>query len=152
MEFVQKMKAAVSAVFALLSSWLGVLAVPAVIMVLLNLTDYFTGIYAAHCRGELVCSDRGLRGIAKKVCMWLLIGVGAGLDWLLQSTAQSAGIAFPLHFLVASMVALWLICNEILSVLENIDAIGVPLPPFLRRITLWLQAKAQEQAEAQEKK
>ena len=32
---------------------------------------------------------------------------------------------------MASLVAIWLIANEIISILENIGDIGVNVPPFL---------------------
>jgi phage-related holin len=35
---------------------------------------------------------------------------------------------------VASLVAVWLICNEIISILENISDIGVAMPPFLLKL------------------
>lgn len=59
-----------------LSAWLGILYVPALILFACNIIDYVTGICAAGYRKENVSSYRSFRGIAKKICMWLLIAVG----------------------------------------------------------------------------
>ena len=63
-----------------LSAWLGILYVPAMILFACNIIDYVTGICAAGYRKENVSSYRSFRGIAKKICMWLLIAVGAMLN------------------------------------------------------------------------
>lgn len=66
--------------------------------------------------------------------MWLLVAIGAMLDWLLSYAVGTAGISIGLNFVVASVAAVWLIANEIISILENIRDIGTPLPPFLMKI------------------
>ena len=82
MENIKTIKRAVTGFFALLSSWLGMLAAPMYILVLLNMADYATGFVAAPYRGEKRSSEVGFRGIAKKCCMWLLVALGGVLDWL----------------------------------------------------------------------
>ncbi|MFA9380483.1 MAG: phage holin family protein, partial [Acetanaerobacterium sp.] len=77
----------VSAAFAALSSFLGILAVPVYMLVLLNVTDYITGILAAKYRSEPVNSNKGFRGIVKKVCMLVIVAIGGAVDWLLMFTA-----------------------------------------------------------------
>lgn len=76
-----------------LSAWLGILYVPALILFACNIIDYVTGICAAGYRKENVSSYRSFRGIAKKICMWLLIAVGAMLDILLEYAAENVGIS-----------------------------------------------------------
>ena len=70
-------KAVFSAVFGFLTSLLGILALPVVLMVSCNVIDYITGLMASERRGQEITSYKGLRGIRKKVCMWLLVVVGA---------------------------------------------------------------------------
>jgi phage-related holin len=48
---------------------------------------------------------------------------------------------------VACFVALWLICNEIISILENIADIGVDLPPFLLKIVKNLKSQVESKAD-----
>lgn len=115
---------------ALLASWLGILYVPMLILIACNIIDYITGLCAAKYRSEAISSYKSFRGIAKKICMWLLVAIGAMLDWLLSYAVGTAGISIGLNFVVASVAAVWLIANEIISILENIRDIGTPLPPF----------------------
>lgn len=141
MDFLKTAKAVCVAAFGLLSSWLGVLAIPVYVLVACNIMDYITGLAAAHRRNQKVSSYVGVLGIAKKVCMWLLIAVGAVVDWLLLYCGASLGFEIHLPMLVASLVAVWLIINEIISILENIGDIGVPLPGFLTKIVQGLKSK-----------
>ena len=45
------------------------------------------------------------------------------------------------------MVAIWLICNEIISILENISDIGVNLPPFLKPLIKNIQEQVEDKTE-----
>jgi toxin secretion/phage lysis holin len=126
-----KFKALFTMFFSALAGWLGILAIPVLVLVVCNVIDYFTGLVAAKYRNEPVSSYKGFRGIAKKVCMWLLIAVGAMIDWLIIYAGTYIGITIPVTFIIACIVAIWLICNEIISILENMVDIGVKIPPFL---------------------
>lgn len=147
-----KVKAAFIAVFAALSAWLGVLAIPVFLLVAVNIIDYGTGLGAAKYRNQKISSYKGFRGIAKKVCMWLLVGVGAIIDCLITYAADQTGVTLHFGYAVASLVAVWLICNEIISILENISDIGVNLPPFLLKIVQNLKSQVESKAETLDKK
>ncbi len=145
-----KIKAAITLTAGTLSAWLGILAVPMGVLIGLNLSDYITGLMAAKYRGQTISSYKGFRGIAKKVCMWLLVGVGAVVDWLLLFAGETVGLTIRLKFAVASIVAIWLICNELISILENIQDIGVPLPPFLVKLIQKIKNEAESKGEDEE--
>ena len=142
--YLVEIKLFITALFAGLTAWLGALAFPVYILVLLNIIDYFTGLTAAPYRKEKRNSTKGFRGIAKKVCMWVLVGLGAILDWLLGYAAGTIGIVMPFNFLLGSAVAIWLICNEVISILENIGDIGVKVPGFLRTLIEWVQKSTED--------
>lgn len=129
-----KIKGLFTAFFSALSGWLGILAIPVLVLVICNIIDYGTGLAASKYRGQRINSYKGFRGIAKKICMWLLIAVGAMIDWLIIYAGHSIGITIPVNFLIACVVAVWLIANEIISILENMVDIGVSIPPFLMPI------------------
>ena len=147
MDFLKTAKAICVAAFGLLSSWLGVLAIPVYVLVGCNVMDYATGLAAAHRRGQKVSSYKGINGIAKKVCMWLLIAVGAVVDWLLLYGGDQLGVEMHLPMLVSSLTAVWLIVNEVISILENIGDTGVPLPGFLTKIVEGLKSKIESAEE-----
>lgn len=145
-----KMKATVIAVISALMSWLGILAVPVLLLVGCNIVDYYTGVRAAAYRNEPVSSYKGIRGIEKKIGMWLLVLVGAWVDILIGYAAETAGIGFSLPFVVATVVAVWLVVNEIISILENLKDIGTNIPPFLLPLMKNIRTKVEEKTEIME--
>ena len=50
---------------------------------------------------------------------------------LVNYTVQYIGLTIALPYVVATIVAVWLICNEIISILENLIDMDVDIPPFL---------------------
>lgn len=125
-------KAIITAATGFLSSVLGILYIPVLLMVACNLIDYITGLVAAKYRTDGgISSYKSMKGITKKVMMWLLVVVGAIIDQVLAYASATLGFAMPFTFLVACIVAIWIICNEIISILENMLDIGVDIPTFL---------------------
>ena len=143
-------KVGLTAVGAFLSSILGILYIPVLLMVLCNVIDYITGLIASVYRGEKVSSYIGLRGIIKKVCLWLLVVVGAIMDTLIKYAADTVGIKPPVHFLIACIVAVWIICNELISILENMIDIGIKIPPFLLPLVKLLKEQTEKAGEPTE--
>lgn len=132
MENINTIKAIVTGVAAFLSALLGTLYIPVLLMILCNIIDYATGLMAAKNRPDGgISSYRSIKGIKKKVSMWLLVVVGAIMDQLLLYASQTIGIQIPVTFLIACVVAIWIICNEIISILENMIDIGIQIPSFL---------------------
>lgn len=140
----QKFKAIFIAIWSFLFSWLGILALPAVLLVVGNVVDYITGILASSCREEQVSSYKGIRGIYKKVGMWILIFVGWMMDMLINYTVQYVGLAISLPYIIATVVAVWLICNEIISILENLIDMDVDIPPFLMPLAQMIKGQVED--------
>ena len=159
MEQANYIKAIFTAVFAFLSALLGVLAVPVILLVLAiiativplnllvacNLIDYATGLMASKYRAQDINSYKSIRGIFKKVSMWLLVVVGAIIDEMLLYASTSIGWKSPVTFLVACVVAMWLICNEIISILENIQDMGVNIPAFMQPLVKHIRSQVEDQ-------
>lgn len=137
-------KTIVTGVASVLSSILGVLYIPVLLMVACNLIDYITGLIAAPYREDGISSYKSMKGIAKKICMWLLVIVGSIVDNLLAYASHTVGVNLPFSFLIAAVVAVWIICNELISILENIQDTGVNLPPFLMPLVKNIQKQAEE--------
>lgn len=135
-----------------LSSFLGILYIPMMLLILCNLIDYITGLMAVKYRkNNIISSYRSFRGIAKKVCMWLLIVVGTIIDQLLKYAANTMGMVFPFTFLIACVVAVWLICNELISILENISDIGVNIPTFLLPLVKNIKSQTESSGKVENK-
>lgn len=140
----QKIKAIFITAWSAIFSWLGVLALPVLLLVVGNVTDYITGILASKYREEQVSSYKGIRGIYKKVGMWILIFVGWIMDMLINYTVQYIGLTIALPYIVATVVAVWLICNEIISILENLIDMDVAIPPFLMPLAQMIKGQVED--------
>lgn len=128
----QRFQALVAAVSGFLSSVLGILYIPVLLMVSANIIDYVTGLMAAkHREDGTISSYRSIKGIKKKVGMWILVLVGAMVDELIVYSCVTLGIALPFQFAVACVVAVWIVCNEFISILENLKDIGTNIPAFM---------------------
>ncbi len=150
MEQATYIKAGFTAVFAFVSSLLGVLTVPVILMVACNIIDYATGLMASPYRSQDINSYKSIRGIMKKVCMWLLVIVGAVIDQLIAYAGNVVGYTFPFTFLVACIVAIWIICNEIISILENIKDMGVIIPGFLEPLVRNIKSQVEDKIDIDE--
>lgn len=146
-ERLNEVKVLIVAGFGALTSFLGVLAIPVYVLVASNIIDYFTALFATEKRGQNISSSIGIKGIVKKVCMWLLIIVGVLLDKLLIYL----GISLPLTFPIACIVALWLCANEIISILENIsDILGDDMPSFLMPLVKNIRSQVEDKINSKE--
>lgn len=105
------------AVEILFGAWSDALAALVVAM----LIDYISGIIAAYINPALsLNSQRGFRGILKKIMILLLVSLGHVLDTAMHQ--QIICIAVTYFFLG----------NEGLSIVENAAKAGVPIPSKLR--------------------
>ena len=146
-----KVKATVIAALSVLMSWLGILAIPVFLLVGCNLIDYVTGLVAAKYRQDGgISSYKSIRGIFKKIGMWLLIIVGSFMDILIQYAVECVGLGLTVPFVVATVVAVWLVVNEIISILENLMDIGVNMPPVLMPVVKYIKKQVEDKAKLAE--
>ena len=90
-------------------------------LVIAMLIDYVSGVIAAYINPALsLNSQRGFRGILKKIMILLLVSLGHVLDTAMHQ--QIICIAVTYFFLG----------NEGLSIVENAAKAGVPIPTKLR--------------------
>ncbi|AFE86257.1 holin [Bacillus phage PBC1] len=99
-------------------------------LVILTVIDFITGSIAATVKGEAK-SKVGFIGIARKVFIFVLVGIATHLDNLFGSASA-----------LREAVLFFYIANELLSVIENAGRMGVPLPPALLNAVAVLNGKA----------
>ena len=142
-----KIKTIFTAVVSLIMELFGVLAIPVLLMVGCNIIDYVTGLIASKYRNEKINSYKSVRGIFKKVCLWILVLIGAWIDIIINYAVDYVGIGIKLPFIVATIVAIWIVASEMISILENMVDIGIPLPPFLMPIVRQIKDAAEAAAD-----
>ena len=74
----------------------------------------------------------------------MIVAVGMVIDWIIQAGVDKLHLDFKLEFLFALIVIIWLILNELISILENVAEIGVPVPKWLTKLILKLKDQAEE--------
>ena len=135
-------QAIISAALAAFASYLGALAVPIIVLMVMMIIDYLSGMSAAWSEGTL-SSKVGAKGIVKKVGYMALIVVAMGVDYLIYSGIAAANIELEYSMWFGLLVAVWLIINEMISILENLGRLGVPIPEFLKKIIGRLKTSAE---------
>ena len=123
----------ISAAFAGLLYYLGIVSIPIVMLICAMAIDYATGIMAAWTNSEL-SSKRGVKGIVKKVGYLALVVAAMILDWLISQGLQQINVDLHYSIFFAVFVTVWLIINELISTLENLSRIGVPIPNFMKKL------------------
>ena len=105
-------------------------------LVVFVVMDYFTGVLAAGVKKEL-SSEVGFKGIAKKVCIFVLVGIANIVDT--QVIHDGA--------VIRTAVIFFYLANEGLSILENSALIGLPVPDKLKEMLLQLAEEEQSEDE-----
>lgn len=98
------------------------------------ITDYITGIMCAVADKKL-SSAVGFKGIARKVLIFLLVGIGHMID------AQVIGTGSVLR----TAVIFFYLSNEGLSLVENATHLGLPVPKKLKVVLAQLHERAEKE-------
>lgn len=98
-------------------TWDTALAVLVCFMVL----DYVTGLLRAYVNKE-VSSSVGLKGIARKAVIFVVLIVAVLLDRLLNTG----------NWVFRTLICYFYIANESISLLENCAGLGLPIPDKLK--------------------
>ncbi len=99
-------------------------------LLLFVVVDYVTGVTAAAIHGKLN-SSVGFKGIAKKIGIFVVVAMGHHVDAVLGDA-----------HLIRDAAVFFYLANELLSGIENLGTIGVPIPPIIMQAVEVLQGKS----------
>jgi toxin secretion/phage lysis holin len=131
-ETISMLKLTLIAAVSVVLAYFNALLIPIVVLVAVMVIDYISGMTSAKRTGEL-SSRLGVMGILKKVGYLALVAVGMVVDYLISSALVHVGVHIQINYCFAMIIIIWLIVNELISILENLGEIGVPIPDFLRK-------------------
>lgn len=130
-----------------LAAYFNVLLIPLTVLAVVMVIDYVTGMAGAAYSGKL-SSRVGVFGILKKAGYLALVAVGMVADYLIGSALLKIGVDLQINYCFGMIITIWLIINELISILENLGELDVPLPGFLVNIIKSLKNKVEERAES----
>ena len=104
----------ISGALATFAVYMGALAVPIIVLMVMMVLDYFSGMAVAWIQNNL-SSKIGAKGIIKKVGYMGLIVVAMGADYLIYSGIIAANIDISYNMWFGLLVAVWLIINEMMG-------------------------------------
>lgn len=99
-----------------------------VVLIGLMVLDYATGLIKAYINKE-ISSDVGLRGIARKSLIFIVLIVAVMLDRLINTGT----------WVFRTLVCYFYIANEGISLLENCAQLGLPIPDALKNALVQLK-------------
>lgn len=135
----------ISLIIAGVSAYFQIIAIPLIVLTAVMLVDYITGMVVAYTKAEL-SSRKGLRGIFKKIGYFCLVAVGITTDYIICSALSSIGITSEVTMVFGLIVTIWLIINELISILENLTKLEVPIPDFLVKVISRLKNSVENKA------
>lgn len=122
------------------------LAIPLCVLVIMMSIDYITGMISAWIEKDL-SSQKGIVGIVKKISYMALVAVAMTVDYLIYCGFTAINIQFENNMWFGLLVTIWLIINEMISILENLSKIGVPVPQFLNKVVQRLKISVNKESE-----
>lgn len=129
-KIVHKMNTLWGAAVALIASTFGEFWFLFAAFFVLNVVDYITGIAKARF-SHTENSNKGLKGIVKKVGYWVVIALAFFIAISFKTMGQNIGINLEFVQMLGWFTLATFIINEIRSILENLVVVGVDVPQFL---------------------
>lgn len=104
-----------------------------VVLGILMLFDYITGVTVALKEGNFNPAQ-GVWGAIRKLFYIMIVATGFLADFTISDIATKVDLEINTHGLLGIVVTLYLIGNEGLSLTRNWVILGLPAPPFLRKL------------------
>ena len=111
------------------------------LLIALCVIDYLSGTLVAFYK-NILSSSTGFKGIMKKCIMLTFVGIAHLIDKLLLGDTAALRTA----------VCLFYIANEGMSIIENGDALGIPIPKALTKHFAGLKDRDEQETDDEGKK
>ena len=137
-------------------SKMGVLGYLLIIFTVTMILDYISGVIASkkeaieHPNSDEYgwSSKKGVLGIIKKFGYIMIVFATMLVDYTIYKMAGCFNIDMPFATFFSTIIVVWFILNEILSIIENTGRMGVTnIPKFLTRVVCALKNTVEKEAE-----
>ncbi len=103
-----------------------------VVLAIFMVCDYISGTALAITKGKFSVKQ-GVLGAIKKLLYLFLVLMGFLVDLLITSTGSRLGLSLATNGAFGLAINCYLIGTEGLSVIENLVALGLPVPKFMKK-------------------
>lgn len=148
MDNINTFKAAITAILAAMTALWGWFGWIIVAWIACMAIDYLTGSAAALRAGEW-SSSVARDGIWHKVGSIVAVVVAAILDMVIStiiSNIPNVTLPFTYSVLLGPLVVIWYILTEAGSIIENVGALGAPIPSWLSKMIETLKSNVDDAA------
>ena len=144
-------QATVSVAIGALAAYFNILLVPLAVLICVMIIDYGTGMAEAYINKTLN-SRIGVKGILKKIGYLVLVCVGGVVDYLISAGLATSNVEISITYYCGLIVCVWLIINELISILENLSELGTPIPKFLVNVVHRLKNTVESKTDSETNK
>lgn len=139
---INTLKGVIATTGAIIGNELEMISPAIILLIFLMIVDYVSGMLASkkeaveHPNNKKYgwSSKKSIIGIYKKMGYILTILVALSTDYMIYALLGKMGIEYSIKTIFGFVVTIWLIINELLSILENAGRMGAILPKFLMNI------------------
>jgi toxin secretion/phage lysis holin len=105
-----------------------------IVLAAFMILDYITGLLCGLFKNNGFSYKKAVRGIAKKAVFFILILVTILIEFLIKYITEDAGINLQVEGAIITVMYVYLIGTEGLSVIQNLIILGIPVPPFMIKL------------------
>lgn len=159
LNIIKSVTAGVAGIISGVAAWLfakiGILFYVIVALSVAMIIDYITGMLAS--KSESIdhlnnpeygwSSEKGVKGILKKVGYLCVIAAAMMVDYIIQCVAVEIGLEIEVKAFFGILIAVWYLLNEALSIVENAGRMGVPIPDWFKQYIAVLKNKIEQKEE-----
>lgn len=111
------------------------------LLILLNITDYLTGILHSFANGVKFSYKESVKGIFKKLNVLMLAMVGLTIDYVLNDYFKTTDKIY-----VTSPLLIWLMLQECYSIIRN-TGMSDKLPKFIKKYLTVIETEVNKEDE-----
>ncbi|MDL2302370.1 phage holin family protein [Lachnospiraceae bacterium OttesenSCG-928-D06] len=147
-------KSILTSIGALIGNSIGILMPSLILLIVLMIVDYISGLFAAKKEAlehpdnmdYRISSKKSIVGIYKKVGYMITILVAICTDYIIYKIVVEIGLEAKTNTMFGMLVSIWFLINELLSILENANRMGAVLPQFLRNMLIKMRDEIETQS------
>lgn len=128
-------KALTSVISGLIASFWGIYGAIITCVLCVICIDVVTGLIKAKATGTPITSEKGNRGFWRKMALITALAFGIFLDTFIPIMLNTIYLELPFSMPIGTIVGCYIVINESISIIENINAVSpTALPKWIKTL------------------